>query len=90
MLTLSGKDKFVSKIDLTRLFTLYYDGIEREMYQDKELEMKGIILEILTNVFMLDGEQKAEKLNSLFRNRRFNLILLILKLLDPYFMTNEN
>lgn len=90
MLLLSGKENFIKKIDLTRLFTCFNDGIERDVYQDRELEMKGIILEIITNVFMLDGEQKAEKLNNLFRNRKFNIIWFILKLFEPYFMTNEN
>lgn len=90
LLLLSSKENFIQKIDLTRLFTNFNDGIEREVYDDRELEMKGVILEIITNVFMMDGEQKAEKLNNLFRNRKFNIIWLILKLFEPYFMTNEN
>ena len=54
----------------------------------RDQEMKNIVLEIVRNSFLMDCKNKPEKLNSLFRNRSFNMVEFIFMLFEPYFSTN--
>ena len=44
--------------------------------------------QIVRNVLHSEGEGVAERLNSLFRNKHFNMIEFVLKLFEPYYTTN--
>lgn len=88
ILSISGKPHFMERVKCIELFKSFYDGIVNKMYLKRDQEMKNIILEIVRNAFVQDCRGKADKLNSLFRNRNFNMLEFILMLFEPIFSTN--
>ena len=76
----------MERVDVINLLASFDDGIKRKVYQEKEIEMKGIILEILANVLKFGGERRPELLNALFRNSRFNILGLIISLSEKILM----
>lgn len=46
LLKLSYKPEFMNHINVIELFANFDDGIQRKLYRDRDLEMKGIILEV--------------------------------------------
>ena len=88
ILSLSGKTNFMERVKCIELFRYFYEGVTKKLYLKRDQEMKNIILEVVKNSFLLDCRQKAEKLNSVFRNRSFNMVEFILLLFEPIFSTN--
>ena len=46
LLRLSQQDDFMERVRIVDLLVNYHDGIERQVYGERQLEMKGIILEV--------------------------------------------
>lgn len=46
LLKLSYNTEFMSYVNIIELMANFDDGIQRQLYKDRELEMKGIILEV--------------------------------------------
>jgi hypothetical protein len=88
LLNISNKPNFLERVNVIELLKHCYDGVVGKLYQNREMEMKNIILEIIKNIFYNDSKNKAEKLNNIFRNKSFNAFELIMKLFEPFFTTN--
>lgn len=88
ILSISGKPNFMERVKCIELYKSFYDGFVNKLYVKRDQEMKNIVLEIVRNSFLLDCKNKPEKLNSLFRNRSFNMVEFILMMFEPYFATN--
>ena len=43
---------------------------------------------MIRNILFADSTVKADKLNSLFRTKSFNFFELVLRLFEPYLVTN--
>jgi hypothetical protein len=94
ILNLSSKNGFIDRVNCIELLKHCYDGVVNKSYQNRDLEMKNIILEvavvhqILRNILYADSPSRGEKLNSIFRNKSFNLFELSLRLFEPFYVTN--
>lgn len=88
ILSLSAKPNFMERMKCIELYKSFYDGFVNKLYLKRDQEMKNIVLEIVRNSFLLDCKNKPEKLNSLFRNRSFNMVEFIFMLFEPFFSTN--
>lgn len=58
LLKLSYKTEFMSYVNVIEVFANFDDGIQRQLYKDRDLEMKGIILEVFfLLIYSLDDEE---------------------------------
>jgi hypothetical protein len=73
LLYLSSKDGFLERIDVVKCLSNFNDAVETGVYGEREIEMKGVILEIANNIFDSDSPVKPEKINNLFRIQSFNM-----------------
>ena len=94
ILNLSSKNGFLDRVNCIELLKHCSDGVVNKSYQNRDLEMKNIILEvaaaqqILRNILYADSPNRGEKLNSVFRNKSFNLFEFSLRLFEPFYATN--
>lgn len=99
MSKLSSRDDFLNFVDFIQLLSTCENVLENNFFQGREMEIKEIVLEMISNVLNLENrgrnstdlvsqDERMKKIDVLFRNDKFNLVLLSLQMMEPYFLKN--
>lgn len=87
---LSDKAEFISQIQMVSFLTNFKQFFDDGLFGSNAHIAKGLVLTIIGNFLTVQGEDTADRVNKLLRNKKFGFIQFTQELMKPYTEDNTN